>query len=131
MGYDPRFNVEKYRKLAFGGKLRTGYCYEVEKDWNTWLRVVEDSSWAKPYLGSWRMSVEELAEELYVSAVWGWGFAEWTAPDMFKRLHRMRIEHNCGRFTRLGDALLLETTGMYAPIEYAALDRWLESLWTS
>ena len=134
------FNIEKYIALAHMQPPRgVALCTLVEGNWQQWLDIVEKSVWLRTWVNSplrASESVEEVAQAIYTSAVWGYGFDRWSpyskkgskaSMDSLIKLQGGRA--SLGTRTLVWDTKLQESCGALVPVEYATLDRWLEPMW--
>lgn len=134
------FNIEKYVALAHMQPPRgIALCTLVEKNWRQWLDIVEKAVWLRTWVNSPLRasgSVEEVAQAIYASAVWGYGFEGWSpyskkgskaSVDALVKLQGGRA--SLGTRTLVWDAQLQKSCGALVPVEYATLDRWLEPMW--
>ena len=134
------FNLEKYIALAHMQPPRgIALCALVEGNWRQWLDIVEKAVWLRTWANSPLRasgSVEEIAQAIYASAVWGYGFDGWSpyskkgskaSMDSLIKLQGGRA--SLGTRTLVWDAQLQKSCGALVPVEYATLDRWLEPMW--
>lgn len=134
------FNLDKYIALAHMQPPRgITLCGLVEENWQQWLDIVEKAAWLRTWVSSpLRVSgsVEGIAQAVFTSAVWGYGIDRWSpyskkgskaSMDALIKLQGGRA--SLGTRTLVWDTQLQKSCGAFVPVEYAALDRWLEPMW--
>lgn len=136
-------NYEKYVALAYMNPQGTRLSASVEEGWVDWLALVERAPWLRTFRNSpklrgasrartpggsivagWpRFKHHAIADALFVSAVWGFGFERKHETDVYWRQELTRLQ---GSTVPLAGSMDVMNRLDPLPIPFRELDTWLE-----
>lgn len=150
------FDTTKYIALAYGSPAGNNLTQLVEKNWSSWVQIVDEAPWLKnwkrsPYYRNQQQkqqsgytqphasgtplghSVEgpdmqqQVARCIYVETVWQYG---WLADQNTRRIYEAfwQLQKRPNSVYTV-DAGIYRGTKLIVPPEVGDLDRWLEPLW--